>query len=201
MKLTTNKQRAVPVGVTPTDPRCMAIYDKMGNFEQFTAKWCPANLSHIANNVERSENVPSLVMLMRTYGTEQIVNNLLLMLVGVAKMLKLENVNFEDLTTIARLITESPRLRTLNYAYIVTFFQRVAQGEYNIFGSKPHQVMKAFHEYATHASRMQAIMNETAQRKREDEKDQQSEKLTWSEFAAKRGIVENNPIDQIIKDY
>ena len=201
MKLTTTKQRAVPVEVTPTDPRCMAIYNSMGNFEQFTAKWCPANLSHIANNVERSENVPSLVMLMRTYGTDRMVNNLLLFLVGVAKMLKLENVNFEDLATIARLITESPRLRVLNYAYIVTFFAKVAQGEYNIYSSKPHQVMKAFHEYAAHASRMQAIMKETAERKAEMQADAQTEKLSWEEFAAKRGIVDTNPIEDIIKNY
>lgn len=200
MKLTTT-QRTMPVAVTPTDKRCMAIYDRYGNFVQFTARWCPANLSAIANNVSKSVEVPSLVMLMRTYGTDQMINNLLLFLVGVAKMLKLDNVNFEDLATIARLITENPKLRTLNYAYLVTFFAKVEQGEFNIYSSKPHQVMRAFQEYAVQAAQQQSLMMEEHARHCEMKKDRETEKLSWEEFAAKRGIVDSNPIEDIIKNY
>ena len=199
MKLTTTNQRATPVQVTPSDPRCIAIVQRHGTFERFTEKWCPANLLDIAANVNRSVGVPSLVMLMKTYGTERMTNNLVLFLVGVAKMLKLDNINFDDLATIARLITESPKLRVLNYAYLVAFFARVAQGEYNIYASKPHQVMKAMHEYAAHASRMQAIMmDEAEQRERYADK---GDAMSWEDFALKRGIIESNPIETIIKEY
>lgn len=192
---TTNRSALVP---TPSDPRCAAIMRRHGDFPTFNRRWCPANLPHIAENVSRSvsEGVPSLVMLMRTYGKEPIQDNLSLHLGAmVAAMNLTAEVDLRDLDTIARLITESEPLRTLNYAYLLTFFAKVEQGEYKIYSAKPHQVMAALQEYAKVAHMKQGQDVEAYEKELERAEAARRKPITFEEWASLRGINETNPLE------
>lgn len=196
MKLLTDNKR--DVAMTPYDPRCMAIVQRHGDFASFQAHYCPANMVQIAQSVD--PDTPSLVLLLMTYGTERMQKNLSLFLVAVVKQLKLDNVDFNDIRTIATLITQNDTLRKLKYPYIIAFFVAVMQGEFNVYAFKPHQVMKAFKEYAGQAIRSQAIMLEEEERRKYEAEQQGRVTMNWSEFAAKRGIDEACPIEELIKD-
>lgn len=198
MKLLTDNKR--DVAMTPYDPRCMAIVQRHGDFASFQAHYCPVNMVQIAQSVDRCPDAPSLVLLLMTYGTERMAKNLSLFLVAVVKQLKLDNVDFNDIKTIATLITQNETLRKLKYPYIIAFFVAVMQGEFNVYAFKPHQVMKAFKEYAGQAIRSQAMMLEEEERRKYEAEQQGRVTMNWSEFAAKRGIDEACPIEELIKD-
>ena len=200
MQLITSNKRAL---ATPDDPRCVAIANKHGDFVKFNNRWCPANLWHIANNVERSveEGVPSLVMLMRTYGKESIQKNIRLHLGAIVAAMNITNeVDLKDIDMIPQLITESEPLRTLNYAFLLTFFAKVAQGEYKIYGGKPHQFMAALQEYARSAKVKQAQLQEIADKKAEAAEMASKQTMSFNEFAKLHGIdPSENPLTKLCR--
>ena len=198
MKLITDNKR--DVAVTPYDSRCMAIVREHGDFAAFQSRYCPANMVQIAYDAENRPDAPSLVLLLKTYGNGCMEKNLSLFLVAVVKNLKLDNVDFTGITTIAKLITQNDTARRLKYPFIVLFFVKVMQGEYNVYAFKPHQVMKAFREYSEQAIRMQATMLEEEERRIEALEDEGRVTMSWSELAALRGIDEASPIEELIKD-
>ena len=198
MKLITENNR--DIAATPYDRRCMEIVARHGDFAAFQGKYCPANMLEIVQSLNHYIDAPSLVMLLKTYGSANIVKNLALFLVAVVKNLKLDSVDFADINTIATLMTQNDTARRLKYPFIVLFFVKVMQGEYNVYAFKPHQVMKAFREYSEQAIRMQATMLEEEERRIEALEDEGRVTMSWSELAALRGIDEASPIEELIKD-
>ena len=189
MQLITSNKRTL---ATPDDPRCVAIVNKHGNLVKFNERWCPANLWHIAENVDKSveAEVPSLVMFMRTYGKEAIIDNLNMHLLAVVNAMGLnqDSVSLQDIRMIAQLITESEPLRTLNYAFLLTFFAKVAQGEFKIYGGKPHQFMAALQEYAKTAKVKQAQLRDIAEKKAEAAEMEAKQTMSFVEFANLHGL-------------
>lgn len=178
--------------VTSNDPRCMAIASRYGDMLQFAQTWSPANIAKIAENVDKSveADVPALVMMMRTYGKDNIVNNLQLMIVGMVAQMGATNVNPKDIETIARLITEAKSLRLLNYAFLVTFFAKVMQGEYELYSCKPHQFMSALQKFAKDAlARQDALLSEKRRKENERHAAEAAENtMTWEEYAKQNGL-------------
>ena len=198
MKLITDNTRYI--AATPHDRRCMEIVARHGDFAAFQGKYCPANMLEIVQSLNHYTDAPSLVMLLKTYGSANIVKNLSLFLVAVVKNLKLDSVEFADINTIATLMTQNDTARRLKYPYIVEFFVKVMQGEYNVYAFKPHQVMRAFKEYSAQALHSQALMLETEERRKEALESEGKVTLSWSELAARRGIDEASPIEELVKN-
>lgn len=187
------------ITISPQDPRCVAIANRYGDFQEFSTKWTPMRLGYIAENVEKSveQGVPALVMMMLTYGTENIQTNLRIMLAGVVKDMREDNVSYDDITTIARLITEAKSLRLLNYAYLVTFFKKIEQGEYPLYSCKPHQFMAALQTYAKTALATQRALQEAAERAEAERRMEEHRKsaITFEEYKRRTGYNGDNPLD------
>ena len=191
--------RAMLMTATPQDPRCVAIAERYGDFTAFVNKWKPENLTYIAQNVDNSADTPSLVMMMLTYGQENISDHIKLVLIWVVKEMRENNINMADIERISKLITESKPLRLLNYAFLLTFFAKIMQGEYDLYSCKPHQFMAAFHKYAVTA---RARQDEIERVKRQAEEDREWEEhrksaITFEEFKRRTGYTGENPISQL----
>ncbi len=187
------------IQIATNDSRCVAIANRYGDFQDFCKVWSPMKLGYIAENVENSvkQKVPTLVMMMLTYGTENIQTNLRIMLAGVVKDMREDNVSYDDITTIARLITETKSLRLLNYAYLVTFFKKIEQGEYPLYSCKPHQFMAALQTYAKTALATQRALQEAAERAETERRMEEHRKsaITFEEFKRRTGYNGDNPLD------
>ena len=188
------------ITIATNDARCVAIMNRYGDFQEFSKRWSPMRLGYILENVENSvkEKVPSLVMMMLTYGTENIQRNLRIMLRGVVKMMGEDNISEDDIHTIARLITETKAFRLLNYAYLVAFFKRLEQGEFPLYACKPHQFMNAFQTYAKTALANQRVLQAEAERAEEERRMEEHRKnaITFEEFKKRTGYQGNNPLDR-----
>lgn len=186
------------ITIATNDARCVAIANRYGNFSEFCKVWSPMQLGYIAENVDKSveRGVPALVMMMLTYGTENIQLNLRIMLRGVVKIMGETNINEDDIKTIARLITETKALRLLNYAYLVTFFKRVQQGEFPLYACKPHQFMNALQTYAKTALANQRILQEEAERRETERRFEEHRRtaITFEEFKRRTGYQGDNPL-------
>lgn len=188
------------IAIATTDARCVAIANRYGDFSEFCKVWSPMQLSYILENVESSveRKVPTLVMMMLTYGTENIRLNLRMMLRGIVKIMGENNIKEDDIKTIARLITETPSLRLLNYAYLTAFFKRVEQGEFPLYACKPHQFMNALQTYAKTALASQRILQAEAEAKEEHRRYEEHRKsaITFEEFKRRTGYQGNNPLSK-----
>lgn len=188
------------ITIATNDARCVAIANRYGDFSEFCKVWSPMKLDYIAENVESSvkRKVPSLVMMMLTYGTENIQLNLRIMLRGVVKIMGETNINEDDIKTIARIITETKAFRLMNYAYLVTFFKRLEQGEFPLYACKPYQFMNAFQTYAETALANQRILQAQAEREEEERRFEEHRKsaITFEEFVKRTGYQGNNPLDR-----
>ncbi len=186
------------ITIAANDARCVAIANRYGNFCEFCKVWSPMNLGYILENVENSvkEKVPSLVMMMLTYGTDNIQRNLRIMLRGVVKVMGEDNISEDDIHTIARLITETKAFRLLNYAYLVAFFKRLEQGEFPLYACKPHQFMNAFQTYAKTALANQRILQAQVESEEAERRFEEHRKtaITFDEFKRRTGYQGNNPI-------
>ena len=191
------------IAATPNDMRCVAIMQRYGTALDFTRRWSPTMLMAIADNVDKSvaQEVPSLVMMIKTYGKENIINNLKLFLVYMAGQMGATNTNPEDLNTIAEMIVAATPLRTLNYAFVVTFFAKVLQGEFDVYSCKPHQFMKAMNDYAKAAHEKQQRLQREKERSEEAERyrQHQAEAVTYRQYAEAVGIDPNeNPLTKFV---
>ena len=186
------------ITIATNDARCVAIANRYGNFSEFCKVWSPMNLGYIAENVENSvkQKVPSLVMMMLTYGSDNIQLNLRIMLRGMVKVMGETNINEDDIKTIARIITETKAFRLMNYAYLVTFFKRVEQGEFPLYACKPHQFMNAFQTYAKTALANQRVLQEQAEREEIKRMAEEHRKnaITFDEFKRRTGYQGSNPL-------
>lgn len=199
MQLISSSNSNRQLAVRADDPRCMAIAERYGDLMRFNTRWCPANLWYIAANVDRSveDGVPSLVMLMLTYGKEAIADNLNMHLLSAIDAMGINREDFtvQDIRTTAKLITESERLRTLNYAFLLTFFAKLMQGEYKVYSGAPYKIMEALNEYADVALERQRRLKKEADERREQMEDSNTPRLSWDEYAASRGITQRNPLE------
>lgn len=186
------------ITIATNDARCVAIANRYGDFKNFCKIWSPTNFGYIAENVEKSvvEKVPTLVMMMLTYGTENIQSNLKIALFGLVKLMREDNISKDDVNTIARLITETKSLRLLNYAYLFTFFKRVEQGEFPLYACKPHQFMNAFQTYAKTALANQMALQAEAERAEAERRFEEHRKtaITFEEFKRRTGFQGDNPL-------
>ena len=201
MKLIGNRRSDLVA--TPSDPRCVAIIEKHGDLLKFNTRWSPANLWKIAENVDRSveAEIPSLIMLMKSYGKEAIMDNLNMHLLAVVNIMGINKEDFtvQDIRMIAQLITECEAVRTLNYAFLLTFFAKLAQGEYQIYGGKPYQFMAALQQYAKDAKARQAQLQDKAEKERKKRSEQEAAKeaITFEEYAKAHGITEKSLLEYL----
>lgn len=190
--------RRTEIVAATNDPRCVAIANRYGSFQEFNNKWSFEKLGYIAENVDNSvaEKVPSLVMMMLTYGQANIKNNLKLLLIATIKKMGETYIKMDDIDNIVRIITETKSLRLLNYAYLVTFFKRVEQGEFPLYACKPHQFMSAFQTYAKTALATQRILQAEVERAEEERERAEHRKnaITFEEFKRRTGLNGDNPL-------
>lgn len=201
MKLTTNKERAaLVVAHTPDDPRCAALVSQYGAAAHMMETWSPARCTAIAAAAGHSEKAPSLVLMMRAYGTDTMA---MLMQAHVTAAIidsgLADKFAGSDYRNIAQMICESTRLRTLNMAYLLRFFAKFRRGEFELFGYTPHSFMRAFNGYAVEAADEQRRTLKDAQQRRDAEAAarHEAEAVTWEQFAKAKGIdVNENPLVQ-----
>lgn len=199
MELTTSNRRDTAiVAATPSDKRCIALRERYGDDAAMMAAWAPARATQIAMAAGRSAGAPSLVLMMRTYGTDTM--RVLLrahITAAVAAAGLSDRFAADDYERLAEMMLASERLRTLNMAYIVRFFTRFAAGELEMYGYTPHAVMRCVNVYAKAAHEEQRRVVDAERKRAEDEawRQHQREAMSWREYARLNGLNENdNPL-------
>ena len=203
MKLITSSKRdAGIVPHTPDDPRCVALKQRYGDAVQMSLTWSPQRRSVIAANASRSENAPSLVLMMRAYGVEHMhalmAAHVTAAIVNAGLADKFAG---DDYQRIAAGILNNEDARTLNMAYLLRFFQQFSDGVFEMYGYTPHSVLRVFNTYIKDALFEQRKMMQDAERDRaaEEYRRHAAESVTWSQFCQQKGIDENeikNPLAQ-----
>ena len=169
MKLITSKRNEL-VPATPDDPRCKRLLARYGDTAHMMRVWSPAAAGAIAARAGQSEKAPSLVIMMLAYGSADIALLLEAHVTAAVKAAGLaDRFSEADRTTIAKMMTEAESLRTLNMAYLLRFFVRLAQGECELFGYTPYAFMRAVQAYARTAHEEQWQMLAAARKREEDE--------------------------------
>ena len=194
MKLTTTNG-GTAIAATPSDPRCAALLHRYGDTAAMMAAWAPAKAASIAAHAQQSCNAPSLVLMMRAYGSDSIA---LLLEAHITAALAAAGIadrfTSNDREAIARMITENERLRTLNMAYLIRFFAKFGQGEFELYGYTPFSLMRCLQTYAKDAHAEQRRMMEAAATRQEREERERHE-AEVAEF--KKQVIENNATDPV----
>lgn len=187
---------------TPHDKRCIAIALKYGSPAEMVLKWAPSKVIAINRARKESAEVPTLIMMIRTY-SQEVMESLLQAHVSstIASVGLGDKFSIGDCATIAKMICESDKMRLLNMAYLLSFFARFQLGEIEIFGSTPYAFLNAMVKYCDKAHNEQQIICEEHQRKLEKEKvtTQDEKTMSFDEYCLSKGIDPNtHPLKKLL---
>lgn len=191
------------VAHTPDDPRCKAIEGRYGSVTEMIARWAPAKLFNIARNVEQSAEVPSLTMMIRTY-SQGAMETLLQAYIAssIARAGIADKFAPSDYEQIARMICDSEKLRTLNMAYLLTFFAKLCDGEVELYGYTPNSFMRAMQTYYKEAKQKQedTLLRTEKARKEKEREEHQRTAVTFEQFCKETGRdPSDNPFENLLK--
>lgn len=180
------------------NPRTRALIASCGTAEQYFGFLLPSHLSYI-NEHTRSARAngksPELVKLMQAYGEQPVVANLLLF-TEYTKLMLGQDWTQADCMIIAKTIADTAEARLLWYTNLLGFFHWLISGHYQLYKSRPANVLNAFQAYAKIAMAQQQEM----QRQFDDaEKQANYERslanaMTFEEYRKSTGIEAENPL-------
>lgn len=161
MEYTNNRPTETAITVSSDDPRCRAIVAQYGNADQFYMSLTPSM---------PSAATPSMVMAMKTYGQQAIVSLLNMRTRFMVVRMDAELLNDEEIHSITTAIAGDPRGRVLGFDLVLSFFDSLERGEYELYGFKPRNIIEAWSRWVTAAAAKQERLKqqaEAAERKQE----------------------------------
>jgi len=160
---------------TPDDPRCVAIANRYGEINQ---------LFMAVNKQQPKADTPSLVMVMKTYGPDEVKRQLEMRIRFF--VLKMDDglLNDEEVSSLADSIANNKNARILGYDLVLDFFRALEEGEYPLYACKPRHIMEAWQTYAKSALAIQHKLKEQAEREQRDREWEEHHKqcITLAEF-------------------
>lgn len=202
----TNKSKRLVTFLAGADtPRDNAVRLRYGDAETFQIRWSYENVRAIAGRIDESvaKGVEPMVVMMSAYGSDAVENNLFFVIQGFMLSQKEQKMRTADIRTLAQSITQCVEARTLNYAFVLNFFNELAQGKYDYF-PRPRSIMVQFQAYiksAKERERSLMLELETVRMRRADEETRRNA-ISFDEYKRRMGIDPSvsNPIDLIRKD-
>lgn len=195
MELTTNNRQTALTA--EHDERHRAIMRKYGDLTALHSRWAFRFADYIADNLERSADVPALVMMRKTYGNEAIAAIIESHLGAALQTMGIIN-KFDpaELHACADALTNAEDAQLMNFARVLAFFVWLKRGGYELHGYNNYQLMRAFNAYA--AQSMQAQRTQTMQAEREQERarlaEMQANSITFGEYCRRTGYTGKNPL-------
>lgn len=184
---------------TPSDPRCVAIRGRYGTTPDFIRRWSPVSLAYISSNMKRAlaSGVPSMVMVMKTYGGEAVGDVFTSFTQAAATRLGDVNLDRVDFKSIVDGMLRQPAARTVSFPLVLHFFTRLSRGDFQLYGFKPLHVLNAFkahcHEMQSYQSRVMAEID--TERERTEHERHARSAITFEEYARRKGIAAASPLD------
>lgn len=139
---------------------------------------------------------PETVLLMKTYGHAAVDANLRCF-VSFANLVLDQSWEPVDVGLITQLLLGTSEARLMWYTVLLGFFRWLIEGRAPLYRSTPANVMQAFQRYAKEALPRQRKMQQELDDRRKAARP--SDGMTFAEYARRRGITENNPIDAAMK--
>lgn len=182
------------------DKRCEAIVQRFGDKQKLAATWSPISLRYISDNIDTAirTEVPSLVMFIKTYTEESVVGILKSMVTLMLTRTGDTKLDEFDVDCIARGVCASSNARTLCFASVVSFFQRVMNGEFKLYSYNTINVLNAFDDYCTKMHKHEAkIKSDVESERREQEyKEHLRNSITFDEYKKRKGLTDiENPFE------
>lgn len=197
MTLSHSKQRLPQCS---NEPWAIDIRNRYGSLQNLVRTFSVETQSYCDRNFEKAiaADIPTLVRLERAYGRDSIICLLKIHITSaIISMGEQDNIDTTDQQFIAQNILDSEKLRTLNLASVLAFFNRLRAGEIELFGKiSPAKILQAFNKYAKQAiEREHQARASIRQRQRQEEYARHSaQAVTFHEYCALRGISAPNPL-------
>lgn len=176
-----------------------AITAACGSAENYFAAMHPSRLIQITQRHEAAREKglnPETVLLIKTYGDTAVDDNLR-RFVSFANLALDQRWEPVDVGLITQLLLGTAEARLMWYTVLLGFFRWLIEGRSPLYRSTPANVMQAFQRYAKEALPRQRKMQQELAERRKAAKP--SDGMTFAEYAKRRGIKENNPIDAAMK--
>lgn len=187
MEYTNNRPNATAITAVSDDPRCRAIVAHYGDAHQFYMRLTPAM---------PSAATPSMVMAMDAYGQQAIVSLLNMRTRFMVVRMDAELLNDEEIHSITTAIAGDPRGRVLGFDLVLSFFDALERGEYELYGFKPRNIIAAWSQFVTAATAKQERIKQQAEHDRREAERRQHDReyLRPDEFRKwKEQFQKNNP--------
>lgn len=169
-----------PVVKTPDDPRCVAVVQRYGNDSAMYQQMIQC---------EPKADTPSMVIMMRTYGTDAVRRQLASRMKMAALRMGETTLDEADATIIGEAICDTGDARMLAYDLVLGFFRALETGRYELYSCKPRHVMDAWRKYSAAAHQLQTRLREQAVRERRDREWEAHHKqcITLAEYRRRKG--------------
>ena len=187
MEYTNNRPTETAITAVSDDPRCRAIVAQYGDAHQFYMHLTPAM---------PSAATPSMVMAMKAYGQQAIVSLLNMRTRFMVVRMDAELLNDEEIHSITTAIAGDPRGRVLVFDLVLSFFDALERGEYELYGFKPRNIIAAWSQFVTSATAKQERIKQQAEHDRREAERLQHDReyLRPDEFRKwKEQFQKNNP--------
>jgi hypothetical protein len=143
-----------------------------------------------------SAATPSMVMAMKAYGQQAIVSLLNMRTRFMVVRMDAELLNDEEIHSITTAIAGDPRGRVLGFDLVLSFFDALERGEYELYGFKPRNIIAAWSQFVTSATAKQERIKQQAEHDRREAERRQHDReyLRPDEFRKwKEQFQKNNP--------
>lgn len=187
MEYTNNRPTETAITAVSDDPRCRAIVAQYGDAHQFYMRLTPAM---------PSAATPSMVMAMKAYGQQAIFSLLNMRTRFMVVRMDAELLNDEEIHSITTAIAGDPRGRVLGFDLVLSFFDALERGEYELYGFKPRNIIAAWSQFVTSATAKQERIKQQAEHDRREAERRQHDReyLRPDEFRKwKEQFQKNNP--------
>lgn len=128
-----------------------ALIARIGDFESFKRKYCPANIQHVAKDAGRAYNgiSPTLEVVGIAYGEDSVTSWLYAFLEDFVLFVNKGRLTSLQITDVARMMAEEKHFKVTE---VMLFFRRLKGAEYGrIFGQlDPLFIMDAFKKFLSH---------------------------------------------------